>query len=58
LKTLPTPKLFLDLASSPKTQEAFRAAGTPKQIFQIAPGNQAKYLEAIHRFLDGLPAQP
>jgi uncharacterized protein len=58
LKTLPTPKLFLDLAGSPQTQEAFTSASAPKQVFQIGPEDQARYLQTMRRFLDELPHQP
>lgn len=52
LKTLPTQKLFLDLAGSPQTQEAFNAARAPKQVFQIRPEDQARFRETMQRFLD------
>jgi uncharacterized protein len=56
LKTLPTPKLFLDRSSGPQTHNAFGIAGTPKQFFQIALKDQAKYLDSVHRFLDEIPS--
>ncbi|HTZ89066.1 MAG TPA: alpha/beta fold hydrolase [Alloacidobacterium sp.] len=52
LKTLQTPKLFLDRGNSPQTHEAFSIASQPKQLFQIAPEDPAKYLETMQRFLD------
>jgi hypothetical protein len=52
LKASSTPKLFLERGTSPPTETAFHAAHDPKQLFQIAPEDQAKYLETMQRFLD------
>jgi len=52
LKSLPNPKLFLDDGNSPQTRNGFNAASPPRQLFQIGPGDQTKYLETMHRFLD------
>jgi uncharacterized protein len=52
LKTLQTPKLFLDRGNSPQTRNAFSIANTPKQLFQIAPEDHGKYFESMQRFLD------
>ena len=52
LRTLQTPKLFLDHSNGPQTERAFNIASAPKQLFQIAPKDGSKYLETMHRFLD------
>ncbi len=58
LKTLPLSKLLLERGNSPQTQNAFSSARMPKQLFQIAPEDTAKYLETLRRFLDGPHSQP
>jgi pimeloyl-ACP methyl ester carboxylesterase len=58
LKALSTPKLFLERGAGPETENAFHAAHNPKQFFAIAPDDPAKYLEAMHRFLDEQLSQP
>jgi uncharacterized protein len=58
LKALSTPKLFLERGTSPPTETAFHAAHDPRQLFQIAPEDQAKYLETMQRFLDEQLSQP
>ena len=58
LKTLQTPKLFLDRGNGPQTAKAFSIASTPKQLFQIAPEDRTKYLETMHRFLDEVLSHP
>ena len=52
LKSLRTPKLFLDRGNSPPTHNAYSIASAPKQFSQITAEDQAKYLEMMHRFLD------
>jgi uncharacterized protein len=52
LKALQTPKLFLDRGNSPQTHNAFSIANAPKQLSQIAPEAESKYLETLRRFLD------
>lgn len=58
LKTMQTPKLFLERGNIPQTHEVFSVAATPKQFFQIAPQDQTPYLESLQRFLDELPSHP
>lgn len=62
MATLKTPKLFLDRSSTDRnntdrssrtqTQSLFQSAGHPKQLFQIAPEDHARYLDTLRRFLD------
>lgn len=52
LKSLQTPKLFLDRSNGPQTAKAFSIASAPKQFSQFAPEDSTKYLETMHRFLD------
>ena len=52
LKTLQTPKLFIDRGNGPQTAKAYSVASTPKQQFQIAPKAESKHLETIRHFLD------
>jgi pimeloyl-ACP methyl ester carboxylesterase len=52
LRTLQTPKFFLDRNHSPQTQYAFQIAGTPKKLFAIDPKDQNRYRETMQRFLD------
>jgi pimeloyl-ACP methyl ester carboxylesterase len=58
LKASFTPKLFLERGTSPPTETAFHAAHDPRQLFQIAPEDQTKYLETMQRFLDEQLSQP
>lgn len=58
LKTLPTPKLFLERGNGPLAHNLFTIAAMPKQFFQIAPQDQTQYLETLQRFLDELPSHP
>ncbi len=58
LKNLGTPKLVLERGHETYSRAAFDVAKEPKQFLQIPPGNQTGYLEAVHRFLDGLPVHP
>ena len=58
LKSLSTPKLFLERGTSPPTETAFHAAHDPRQLFQLAPEDQSKYLETMQRFLDEQLSQP
>ncbi|HYK36013.1 alpha/beta hydrolase [Alloacidobacterium sp.] len=58
LKTLQTPKLFIERANDPQTHYLFSVAAMPKQFFQIAPKDQTLYLETLQRFLDELPPHP
>ena len=58
LKSLSTPKLFLERGTSPPTETAFHNAHDPRQLFQLAPEDQSKYLETMQRFLDEQLSQP
>jgi len=58
LRTLSTPKLFLETGNDPHTKSAFHAARDPKQMFQLAANDQANYLKALQRFLDEQLSQP
>ena len=58
LRTLPTPKLFLEYGNNALTADAYTASAAPKQMAQIPPQDQAKYQEALQGFLDGLHLQP
>jgi uncharacterized protein len=51
-------KLFLERGNSPQTEKLFHIAGYPKQLFQIAPEDQARYLDTLRRFLDGALQHP
>jgi pimeloyl-ACP methyl ester carboxylesterase len=52
LKTLHTPKLFLDGDSGAQTHDAYSIANAPKQFSQIGPQDTTKYLETMRRFLN------
>jgi uncharacterized protein len=53
LKTLTTPKLFLDRnGARPRTVELYRAAADPKQYFELK--QDAEYQETLQRFFGGL----
>ncbi|HVW78353.1 MAG TPA: alpha/beta hydrolase [Alloacidobacterium sp.] len=51
LKTLRTPKLFLDHGNSPETVQAYEAADEPRKILELT-GDQAANRSAFHAFLD------
>jgi len=52
LETLVVPKLFLDREDSkPRTEQLYREAASPKDYFEIKPG---EYQETLKRFLDGV----
>jgi pimeloyl-ACP methyl ester carboxylesterase len=52
LKTLHTPKLFLDRDNDPLTHDAYSIANAPKQFSQIRPQDKSRYLETMRHFLD------
>lgn len=52
LENLDVPKLFLDReGSKPRTEQLYREAASPKDYFEIKPG---EYQETLKRFLDGI----
>ena len=52
LEDLDVPKLFLDReGSKPRTEQLYREAASPKDYFEIKPG---EYEETLKRFLDGI----
>jgi hypothetical protein len=57
LKTMSTPKLFLERGSSPQTEALFHSASDQKQLFQFAAEDTAKYFDALQRFLDTATSQ-
>lgn len=57
LKTLQTPKLFLDHGNNPETQKAYEAAGESKQLAH-AGEDGAQFAVVLRNFLDGLHLQP
>lgn len=52
LENLDVPKLFLDRnGAKPRTEQLYREAASPKDYFEIKPG---EYEETLKRFLDGI----